>query len=150
MKLVIKDDKVLATHDNNQEIESFYPGCDFVIDDNFSGDLHDDYKITEQVRKTQFCKNFFEIPDYGWYRKQPKGYSSAIESINTAFNAVSLLKYLPEDYLIFYTAPNFNDEYQCKDTWLIANQVKNQQMNVEEFGIFYKKFVEAWNDQEHK
>ena len=58
MKLVIKDNKVLAAHDNNQEIESLYEDCSFVIDDNFSGQIGDEYVITEeQLNRIQSMKN---------------------------------------------------------------------------------------------
>ena len=53
MKLVIKNNKVLATHDNNQEIESLYPDCSFVINDNFAGQVGDEYEITEEQEKAQ-------------------------------------------------------------------------------------------------
>lgn len=105
----------------------------------------------EQIkrREEQFKAAFFEIPDLGWYRKIPKGYSSAIESINTAFNAVLVLNSLPANYLIFYTKPDFNDEKQCTEEWLIANQFSNKDMTKEEFMQFYANFVTVWNNMEH-
>lgn len=100
-------------------------------------------------REMEFKSNFFEITGYGWYRKQPKGYSSAIESLNTVFNAVSVLDLLPMDYIIFYTKPDFTNESQCTDEWLIENSFKNQEMTVEQFGLFYKTAITIWNMQEH-
>ena len=112
----------------------------------------------EQAKERQenFEANFFEIPAIegifkgGWFRKQPKGYQSAVESINTCFNAVAVLGLLPQDYLIFYTKPDFADETQCTEEWLVANQFKNETMTAQEFGQFYVAFMTGWNLQEHK
>lgn len=107
-------------------------------------------------REQAFNNTFFEIPAIegifkgGYYRKQPKGYQSAVESINTAFNAVTVLGLLPQDYLIFYTKPDFTDEAQCTEEWLVANQFRNQTMTAQEFGQFYVAFMTGWNNQEHK
>ena len=112
----------------------------------------------EQVKEREkaFNNTFFEIPAIdgifqgGYYRKVPKGYQSAVESINTAFNAVTVLGLLPQDYLIFYTKPDFTDETQCTEEWLVANQFKNEVMTAQEFGQFYVAFMTGWNSQEHK
>lgn len=112
----------------------------------------------EQIkeRKQEFNSKFFYIPTIegifqgGYYRRTPKGYQSAVESINTAFNAVTVLGSLPQDYLIFYTKPDFTDETQCTEEWLVANQFKNKTMTAQEFGQFYVAFMTAWNTQEHQ
>lgn len=119
-------------------IKNGYP----VINENYQKEL-------AKERKVKFESEFFEIPNIGWYRKVPRGYSSAIESINTAFNAVLVLNSLPADYLIFYTKPDFNQDEQCTEEWLIANQFKNKAMTKEEFMQFYANFVTAWNNLEH-
>ena len=109
-----------------------------------------------QEREIAFKTTFFEIPAIdgifqgGYYRKVPKGYQSAVESINTAFNAVTVLGLLPQDYLIFYAKPDFTDETQCTEEWLVANQFRNQTMTAQEFGQFYVAFMTGWNNQEHK
>ena len=100
-------------------------------------------------REAKFKKTFFEIPNFGWFRKVPKGYSSAVESLNTAFNAVSILQKLPAGMLIFYTAPDFTDPEQCTEEWLIEHQTTNEEMSLQEFGAFYMSFMTAWNTQEH-
>ncbi len=102
-----------------------------------------------EKRQAQFENTFFNIPSFGWFRKIPKGYSSAVESLNTAFNIVAVLGNLPADTLIFYVAPDFTDPEQCTEEWLIAHQTKNQQMSAQEFGVFYAEFITAWNNQEH-
>ena len=100
-------------------------------------------------REINFKSQFFEIPNYGWFRKVPKGYSSAVESLNTAFNAVTILQMLPANMLIFYQEPDFTIPEQCTEEWLIEHQTTNEQMTVQEFGAFYMAFMTAWNTQEH-
>ena len=107
-------------------------------------------KPTAEQNKAEFESKFFEIEGVGYYRKQPKGYQSAVESINTAFNMVTVLGLLPANTLTFYTAPDFADAEQCTEEWLIANSFKNEVMTAQEFGEFYAKFMTAWNTQEHK
>lgn len=107
------------------------------------------------ITEEHFLANFFEIPKVdgvfkgGYFRKQPKGYQSAVESINTTFNAVSVIGSLPANYLTFYSKPDFADETQCTEEWLIANQFKNEAMTIEQFNQFYVAFMTAWNTQEH-
>lgn len=105
----------------------------------------------EQAKKREadFKSKFFEITGYGWYRKQPKGYTSAVESLNTAFNAVTIMQKLPAGMLIFYQAPDFTKPEECTEEWLIAHQTFNNEMTAQEFGTFYVGFMTAWNNQEH-
>lgn len=109
---------------------------------------NEEQKIEE--RKQEFKTQFFEIPNFGCFRKQPKGYGTAIESLNTAFNIVAVTGVLPENTLTFYKEPDFGIEEQCTEEWLVANSFKNQQMTSAEFGNFYATFVTAWNNEEHK
>lgn len=102
-----------------------------------------------QERKAEFEKQFFNIEGVGYYRRQPKGYSSALESVNTAFNAVTIMSVLPANTLTFYKAPDFAIEEQCTEEWLVANSFKNVEMTAQEFGQFYASFITAWNMQEH-
>ena len=109
-------------------------------------------ELVEQ-RKQEFLKDFFKVQYNGqdlYFRKQPKGYSSAVESINTAFNIVNTIGTLPAGSLVFYQQPDFTDEIQCTKEWLVEHQVKNEQMNVTEFSTFYARFITAWNTQEHE
>ena len=115
---------------------------EFVFEDEVKGEL-------VQERENLFKKDFFNIEGYGWYRKTPKGYTSAVESINTAFNIVTVVGILPKGSLIFYTKPDFTDETQCTEEWLIENQIKSDEMTATKFGKFYAAFVTAWNKQEH-
>lgn len=104
-------------------------------------------------RENAFNKDFFKVQYNGqdlYFRKQPKGYSSAVESINTAFNIVNTIGTLPAGSLVFYQQPDFTDETQCTEEWLVEHQVKSEQMSATEFGTFYAGFITAWNTQEHE
>ena len=103
-----------------------------------------------EEREAEFKSKFFEIPNHGWFRKVPKGYSSAAESLNSAFNAVSILGKLPASTLIFYEQPDFTKPEECTEEWLIEHQTTNEEMTVQEFGAFYMAFVTAWNAEEHE
>lgn len=105
---------------------------------------------TANQRKQNFLNEFFLIPNYGYYRKQPKGYSSAIESISVISNMITFgVTTIPAGTLTFYQEPDFTDETQCTEEWLIANQVKSEEMTAAEFAQFYTTFVTVWNAQEH-
>ena len=131
-------DEVIETQD-----EYVLDGEEYVLKDS-----NYDNKQAE-LRREEFLKQFFYIENFGYYRKQPKGYTSALESINTAFNAVNLLGTLPAGYLIFYAEPDFTKEEQLTEEWLVANQIKNEEMTKEEFAQFYSTFITSWNTQEH-
>lgn len=102
------------------------------------------------IREANFKKEFFEIENFGFFRKIPKGYSSAVESLNTAFNAVSILQKLPAGMLIFYQEPDYTKPEECTEEWLIEHQTTNQEMSIQEFGAFYMAFMTAWNTQMHE
>jgi len=121
----------------------FFDGEKFVLNPDFEA---------EQVnmRKNEFLGRFFALGDYGYFRKQPKGYGSAVESLNTAFNVVAIMQELPADILTFYKEPDFTAPQQCCEEWLVANSYKNSKMTAEEFAQFYTTFMTAWNMQEHK
>lgn len=106
-------------------------------------------------READFKSNFFLVKDFGWYRKQPKGYQSAVESINSAYNSftemqkLGLTENFPANTLIFYQQPDFSKPEECTEDWLVAHQIFNQEMTPEQFGQFYISFIQAWNTMEH-
>lgn len=118
--------------------------------------LNPDYDEEETAkREADFKSNFFNIEGFGWYRKQPKGYQSAIESLNTAFNRFTVMQKMgievfPANVFIFYTQPDFTKPEECTEEWLVAHQTKNEEMTVLEFGNFYATFTDAWNTEEHE
>ena len=105
--------------------------------------------LTPQEKEQQFLEDFFYIPQIGYFRKIPKGYNGLVEAMNTTFNLVSSLGYLPENTLQFYRIPDFTNEDQCSEEWLIANSFKNSQMTKENFNNLYINCMTAWNKQEH-
>lgn len=126
---------------NNIE-EYVWDGTNIVLNPNFECEQ-------AQQREKEFKSQFFEIVNIGFYRRQPKGYSSALESVNTAFNAVSIMGNLPAGTLTFYKEPDYSDPTQCTEEWLVENSFKNEEMTTAEFGQFYASFITAWNTQEH-
>ena len=126
------------------DIEKYiYQDGEIVINENLELEL-------AEARKEEFLKQFFKIDGYGYFRKQPKGYGSAVESLNTAFNIVTVIGNLPANTLTFYAEPDFTIPEQCTEEWLVVNATKNEVMTPSEFGTFYAQFMMAWNTQEHQ
>lgn len=106
-------------------------------------------------RENEFKSKFFQIPAIesvfvgGWYRKTPKGYQSAVESLNSAFNIVNILGKLPANILQFYIEPDFTKPEECTEKWFVEHSFKNDEMSVQQFGAFYAEFLTAWNREEH-
>ena len=108
-----------------------------------------------KIRENDFKSKFFNIEGIGWYRRHPKGYQSAIESLNTAFNNFVIMQKqgieeFPAGVFIFYIEPDYTKPEECTEEWLIEHQFKNQVMTAEQFGAFYTTFTNAWNAREHK
>ncbi|MBQ1769072.1 MAG: hypothetical protein IIZ99_00010 [Turicibacter sp.] len=101
------------------------------------------------IREADFKAKFFEIPSYGWFRRAPKGYQSAVECLNLAYNNVTMAGSLPANTLIFYQQPDFTKPEECTEDWLIAHQTKNAEMTAQEFAALYAGFSVAWNNTEH-
>ena len=118
------------------------------------------YMISEQDEKTpedrkeNFLKDFFKVSlgdlGTGYYRKKPKGYTSAIESITVAERMCAKNNGLPAGTLIFYQQPNFNKPEQCTEEWLEAHQIIMPALTVEQFDTLFMSFVMAWNKEEHE
>lgn len=108
---------------------------------------------TPEDRKQYFLKKFFKVSlgelGTGYYRKTPKGYQSAIESINTAQIMCSKMGGLPAGILVFYREPNFNKPEECTEEWLEQNQIILPALNTSAFDLLYLNFVQSWNEQEH-
>ena len=133
-----------VTEEIYNNIEKYiYKDGEIVINENYELEL-------AEARKEEFLKQFFKIDGYGYFRKQPKGYGSAVESLNTAFNIVTVLGNLPANTLTFYAEPDFTLPEQCTEEWLVENSTKNEEMTPSEFGTFYAQFMMAWNTQEHQ
>ena len=106
---------------------------------------------TAEQRQEEFYNNF--IPT-SWrnFTKQTQGYQSAVEAVNCVFNMVNILGSFTSDLaplLIFYQTPDFNDETQCSEEWLVENQYIHQPCIKEEFLLWYKEFQIVWAQTEH-
>jgi hypothetical protein len=123
------------------------------------GTVNPDYNEAD-IRKAKFEKEFFLIPaamknedneDVGvYYRRKPKGYSSAVESFLAALSIVSATGSIGAGIIKVYPVPDFNDPEQVTEEWLVANQISLPTMNAQEFGILYNKILQAWNTIEHE
>ena len=167
MFYIQQDNKIVLSDEDKQRLQNTiaftmpqYKGLDIQETDKsiirFNGEFVFEEDVQNKLaekRKQTFLQDFFKI-QYNeqdlYFRKQPKGYSSAVESINTAFNIVNTIGTLPAGSLVFYQQPDFTDETQCTEEWLVEHQVKSEQMSAIEFGTFYAGFITAWNAQEHE
>ena len=107
-------------------------------------------KPTPKERETNFKSKFFYIQGYGWYRKQPKGYQSAVESMNVAYNIANENNGISAGLIIFYQQPDFTIEEQCTEEWLVEHQIIQGAMTKAEFMTLYVAFITAWNREEHE
>lgn len=103
-----------------------------------------------EKRKQNFLKDFFKVEGFGYYRIQPKGYQSAVESMNVLFNAAIAMNGIQAGLIIFYKEPDFTKPEQCTEEWLVANQIIMPAMTKEEFIQLWAVFTTAWNTKEHE
>ena len=126
------------------------------------GTVNPDYNEAD-IRKAKFEKEFFLIPAVVkqevegeevdidvYYRRKPKGYSSAVESLVAAYTIAVAQGKLNAGIIKVYPVPDFNDPEQVTEEWLVANQISLPEMNTQEFMGFYAKFLVAWNTVEHE
>lgn len=154
-KIVLVDEN-LERLQNTIAIMPQYEGLEILETEREIIELNNEFVFADEAeaelaeaRKQEFLKQFFKIDGFGYFRKQPKGYGSAVESLNTAFNIVTVLGNLPANTLTFYAEPDFTIAEQCTEEWLVENAIKNEEMTPSEFGTFYAQFMMAWNSQEH-
>ena len=102
-----------------------------------------------QKRQAEFLQEFFNVEGYGYYRKQPKGYQSAVESMNVLFNIANVTHGIQAGLIIFYPEPDFTKPEECTEEWLVEHQIVEPAMSLEEFLNLYVAFMTAWNTQEH-
>lgn len=103
-------------------------------------------------REEVFKNEFFEIQGYNFYRKKPKGYTSALESLTVAYNMITsgIIQELPAGTFIFYPEPDYTKPEQCTEEWLIEHHILSDAMTAQQFLPFYTQFVVAWNEEMHK
>ena len=121
------------------------------------GTVNPDYSEAG-ARQAAFEKEFFLIPaatkvnneDVNvYYRRKPKGYTSAVESFLTAFTIATTGGTIGAGLIKVYPVPDFEDPEQVTEEWLVANQISLPEMTAQEFMAFYSKFIVAWNTLEH-
>ena len=86
-----------------------------------------------QKREYNFKAEFFNVEGYGYYRKIPKGYQSAVESMNVLFNIANVSQGIQAGLIIFYQEPDFTDPEQCSEQWLIEHQIVMPAMTLQAF-----------------
>lgn len=122
---------------------------EIMVNDKPMVDPEYDEKQTEK-RKQSFLQTFFKVEGFGYYRIQPKGYQSAVESMNVLFNAAIAMNGIQAGLIIFYPEPDFTKPEQCTEEWLVANQIIMPAMTKEEFIQLWAVFTTAWNTKEHE
>ena len=113
--------------------------------------INPDYEeIKANERRAEFENKFIQT-SWGWYRKQPKGYANAPQSVDIIFNIVNASGGFTEqvaNMMLFYQQPDFDNPDECKEEWLISHQYKHNPCTTQEFMQFYIAFQTAWaNDQ---
>ena len=115
------------------------------------------------ARKVEFLKEFFPIaiPNSlnleavnAYYRRKPKGYQSAVESMNVLFNINAANTAagnpgLPAGLITLYQEPDFHDPDQCTEDWLVSHQIILPQLTAAQFMELYAAFNTAWVQAEH-
>jgi len=103
-----------------------------------------------ELREQNFKSQFFQVENYGWYRKQPKGYQSAVESMNVACNIANAMQGIQAGLIIFYEQPDFTKPEECTEEWLEQHQIILPAMTLQEFMQLYIAFMTAWNTEMHE
>lgn len=131
--------------------EEVYNNIDHYIWDGSDVVLNPNYDEEQaQIREADFKKQFFKVDNFGWYRKQPKGYQSAVESMNVLFNIANMTQGIQAGLVIFYQEPDFTQPEQCTEEWLVNHQIIMPAMTLQEFMGLYVAFMTAWNAEEHE
>lgn len=152
MQLVIKNNKVFAYHENDQNIKNLYPDCVVLIDNAWQGQVGDKYTITAKKRKEIF-ENDFISTSLGNYRLFPKGYSNAQQSIDTINNIVNVMGSLTEqvaNMIKFYQTPDFSKPEECSEEWLIEHQYSPNPMTKEQWTNFYIEFTTLYAQKQYQ
>lgn len=151
-QLLIADNEQALTrfYDNVLPLPSDYKKDKYIVQDGMLV-LNPDYDQEQaDIREADFKSKFFEIQGYGWYRKQPKGYQSAVESMNVLFNIANVTDGIDAGLIIFYQEPDFTKEEECTEEWLIEHQIIQPAMTKQAFMSLYVAFMTAWNREEHE
>ena len=109
-------------------------------------------KIKANRRKLEFENKFIQTT-WGWYRKEPKGYANAPQSVDIILNIVNASNGFTEqvaNMMLFYQQPDFDNAEECTEEWLIEHQYKHAPCTTQEFMQFYIAFQTAWANDQYK
>jgi len=146
-------ESVLSIPVNNDIYTVWKEDNDKVIYDGTNIILNPDYEeIKTNERKAEFENKFIQTL-WGWYRKQPKGYANAPQSVDIIFNIVNASGGFTEqvaNMMLFYQQPDYEKPEECTEEWLIKHQYKHTPCTTQEFMQFYIAFQTAWANDQYK
>lgn len=119
----------------------------YYVDENGQWQININYEQEQIKSRTKEFYNNFVVTSWGAFRKTPKGYSSAVEAVNTIFNMVNVAQSLTNELaqlLIFYEVPDFAQAEQCTEDWLIAHQKTHEACDLQTFMTWYLEFQTVW------
>lgn len=114
--------------------------------------IKEQYQPTDKDRQNNFESTFIQT-SWGWYRKQPKGYANAPQSVDIIDRLVTKFNGFTEtidDMMLFYEKPDFSKPSQCTENWLVAHQYHHGACTKEEFDAFYLDFQTCWAREQYK
>lgn len=152
IKTIGEQEGIIVTNELAEEITE-NPTTYKIVDNKVVKKTDDEIKQEQAEEREKAFKNDFIETAWGWYRKQPKGYSNAPQSIDIIFNMVNAMGGFTEQIktlMIFYKQPDFTDPKQCSNDWLIANQYHHAVCSVAEFLQFYIDFQTRWAQEQYK
>jgi len=155
MFIAKNNDLIILAKDTRAELEEAlkFMVYDTIEETEESYELINGQYVTQaeasEIRETEFKKSFFEVQGFGYYRKQPKGYQSAVESMNVLFNIANVTQGVQAGLIIFYQEPDFTNAEECTEEWLVQHQIVMPAMTLQEFMALYVAFMTAWNSEEH-
>ena len=109
-------------------------------------------ELLAEKRKSAFYKEFIAT-SLGNYRLQPKGYANAQQAMDVTNTMVLALGGLTKQItplVIFYPTPDFTDETQCTEEYLVQNQINPPEMTLEKWTEFYVQFCQLYATQQYK
>ena len=118
-----------------------------IVDNQVIAKTDEEYQAEQAEKQKQKFYDNFVVTTWGAFRKTPKGYSSAVEAVNTVFNMVNVAQAFTEELaklLIFYEVPDFADSEQCTEEWLISNQKNHEACDLHTFMSWYLEFQTVW------
>jgi len=147
----LPENSALITQEQITKLEKY--GKNYFIISNNTLVVNPNYaKAQEKERQKNFESKFIET-SWGWYRKMPKGYANAPQSIDIIDRLVSKFDGFTaqiNEMMLFYQKPDFSKEKECTEDWLVAHQYKHGICSKEDFDTFYLDFQIRWAANQYK